>query len=153
MPRTIRNASDLDALRRRMGSLRPDSRPLWGTMDAERMLLHVANGLEQALGERPDDYRGNFLMRSFAKWLVVRVLPRMPHGAPTSPAMLAERDDSRPSSFEADRARVLALLERNADRPARQPFADHPAFGPLSHEERGILTWKHVDHHLRQFGA
>jgi hypothetical protein len=29
----------------------------------------------------------------------------------------------------------------------------HPLFGPLTWREWGVATYKHADHHLRQFGA
>ncbi|MDZ4803510.1 MAG: DUF1569 domain-containing protein [Candidatus Eisenbacteria bacterium] len=29
----------------------------------------------------------------------------------------------------------------------------NPIFGNLSVDEWGKLSWKHLDHHLRQFGA
>jgi hypothetical protein len=29
----------------------------------------------------------------------------------------------------------------------------HPFFGPLKAEQWAILMYKHVDHHLRQFGV
>lgn len=153
MRKTIQDPTTREELERRVASLRSDSAPLWGGMDVQRMLCHLCDGLEQALGEREDAYQGNPFLRTIGKWLVIRALPRMPHGAPTSPRMLAGSGGSTPSSFEADRLRLLDLLRRNASRSAAVPFAAHPAFGPLTHEERGILSWKHLDHHLRQFGA
>ena len=29
----------------------------------------------------------------------------------------------------------------------------HPFFGPMTEEEWDTLQWKHLDHHLRQFGV
>ena len=29
----------------------------------------------------------------------------------------------------------------------------HPFFGRMTKEQLGILAYKHIDHHLRQFGA
>lgn len=30
---------------------------------------------------------------------------------------------------------------------------EHPAFGPLSGKAWGFLVSRHIEHHLRQFGA
>ncbi|MGH9801334.1 MAG: DUF1569 domain-containing protein, partial [Blastocatellia bacterium] len=30
---------------------------------------------------------------------------------------------------------------------------EHPAFGKLSTKDWGALTYKHMDHHFRQFGV
>ena len=48
---------------------------------------------------------------------------------------------------------IAHLLEEAANRPEDRPFAPHPAFGPLTRRQRGILAWKHINHHLRQFGG
>jgi hypothetical protein len=44
----------------------------------------------------------------------------------------------------------MELAERVGCGSAR---AVHPTFGPLSPEEWGRLSWKHVNHHLVQFGV
>jgi len=152
MPKSILDPHVLAELERRLKSLPPQAVRRWGTMTAGEMLCHVADGLEQALGRRPARDQGNLLLRTVVRLLVVNVLP-MPKGAPTSDAMAPGRAGTVPSDFERDRSRALTLLAENASRPAHEPFARHPAFGALSRRERGILTWKHLDHHLRQFGA
>ncbi|GAA4351206.1 hypothetical protein GCM10023185_09680 [Hymenobacter saemangeumensis] len=37
-------------------------------------------------------------------------------------------------------------------RPASQPLAPHPGYGPLSRTQYGRFIYLHLDHHLRQFG-
>lgn len=115
------------------------------------MLCHLADNLEQALGRRPDSDHSNLFLRRVVKHLVL-YLP-MPKGAPTSAKMDPSKEGTRPQEFERDRNRVLALLEEAANRPEDRPFAPHPAFGPLTRRQRGILTWRHIDHHLKQFGG
>ena len=34
-----------------------------------------------------------------------------------------------------------------------QPFFQHPFFGKITKEQGGRLVYKHIDHHLRQFGC
>ena len=55
----------------------------------------------------------------------------------------------------ADLAREQELFATTFSRldGASHPLARHPAFGDLTHESWGVLLHKHVDHHLRQFGA
>ncbi len=55
-----------------------------------------------------------------------------------------------PTTFEADRQTLLDLLD-----PAKYSLSgvEHPVFGHLSRKEFGEVTWKHLDHHLRQFGV
>jgi hypothetical protein len=57
------------------------------------------------------------------------------------------------TSFEAERAALLELLERIGTGPADGAGAAHPLFGPLNRREWGVATYKHTNHHLKQFGA
>lgn len=152
MPRTIQDAATLAELERRIRSLQPDSPRLWGTMTPASMLCHVADVLAQAVGKREETDRSNVFTRVLLRPLVLHVMP-MPKGAPTGPGLDPTKGGTKPEGFEQDRDRVLSLLAENASRPAHEPFATHPFFGPMNHAERGILTWKHTDHHLRQFGV
>jgi hypothetical protein len=74
----------------------------------------------------------------------------MRRNSPTSRelVMTGEKD------FEAERGRLTGLIDRFA---AAGPSGctDHPHafFGPLKPDEWSILMYKHLDHHLRQFGV
>jgi hypothetical protein len=57
------------------------------------------------------------------------------------------------ASFEEERAALLELLERIGTGVSDGMGPDHPLFGPLSWREWGVTTYKHTDHHLKQFGA
>jgi len=48
---------------------------------------------------------------------------------------------------------VLELLERIGTGPRKGAGPSHPLFGPLTWQEWGVTTYKHADHHLKQFGA
>lgn len=152
MPPSILDPRAATNLAHRIRSLSPDATRHWGTMTPGAMFCHVADAMEQALGRRPEADRSNLFTRTVFKFLMVRVFP-MPKGAPTSPGMDSAQGGTPPSDFEVDRRRVLDLLEESRLWPEEVPMAPHPFFGPLTKEERGLLTWKHIDHHLRQFGG
>ncbi len=62
--------------------------------------------------------------------------------------MTGERD------LEAERRRLCGLIEGFvAAGPAGCTTHPHSFFGRLTPEEWAILQYKHLDHHLRQFGA
>jgi hypothetical protein len=80
------------------------------------------------------------------KTIVVNTGVKPPRGKiQTAPEMLS----SRPGSWDADLSACVELADRVGSGTAK---AVHPAFGPLSSEEWGRLCWKHLDHHLVQFG-
>lgn len=73
-----------------------------------------------------------------------------PHGVKTRPEVDQERGGTPPQHFEADVAQLVQACERfAAGRGSRGP---HFLFGPLSDDEWARWGYKHMDHHLRQFG-
>jgi hypothetical protein len=135
---------------RRIEGLRPDAPRQWGKMDAAQMLRHCQVGLELALGDMT-------LKRAFLGLLFGRIAKRQlfapkPFGRnlPTAPEFRVRE----PRDFAREQARLLALVRRLAQGgPAALTRAPHPFFGTLTSAEWSALQWKHLDHHLRQFGA
>lgn len=115
------------------------------------MLAHVANALRMATGAldiQPMRLASRYFPFRQGVLFWIYLLP-FPHGAPTAPELL-ERSDVRPADSKRDIAR---LLDEFAARRAFIEGRDHPAFGRLSARTWGVLTYRHLDHHLRQFGA
>jgi hypothetical protein len=56
---------------------------------------------------------------------------------------------TRPKVWADDRAELLGLIQSFAD---RKTFGEHPIFGKMSQREWLVWGYRHVDHHLRQFG-
>jgi len=58
-----------------------------------------------------------------------------------------------PASVDAVGPELVSLMERIGAGPREGDGPVHPLFGRLSFREWGVATYKHTDHHLRQFGA
>jgi hypothetical protein len=145
---SLRNVSVRNDLILRLNRLTPASKAQWGKLDAPRLLCHLGDTLAMALGDvRPPSVNANHLQRFLLKYLFLYVAP-MPKGLPTATELLS----SPPSNFDADRRRIVDLIERLATAP-RALGPEHPFFGPLTNDEWNVLQWKHTDHHLRQFGC
>ena len=115
------------------------------------MLAHCADALRNATGELPIAVRRLPLAQTrLVQWLMIDVIP-FPKGAPTAPE-LRRRDIA---TIEVEREALLVLLERFAVGPGAPAvrWAPHPLFGVLTPAQWGRLAWKHLDHHLRQFGV
>jgi hypothetical protein len=137
------------ALADRAGRLAPDARPRWGRFTAPEMVAHLVQSLKMASGEVPTGPKGPRALRRFPlKQLVVYVLP-VPKGVRTAPELLARA----PQSWNGEVEEFRAMLERFALKSRGDAWPDHPAFGAMSARGWGVLTWKHLDHHLRQFGV
>lgn len=136
-----------DQVRHRIGTLTPQSPRLWGKMDVAQMLAHCAEVLEVANGKALDNTPWFFrLIGPLIKRVIIKDGPYR-RNSPTHPQYVMT--DSR--DFERERARllaVLAALRETGPRPIR-----HPIFGAMTADEVGWSAYKHLDHHLQQFGA
>ena len=146
---SIHNESDRAAIVNRVRSLTTSSTRRWGTMDVTGMLKHLHLSALMALGEMevPSANKRVFHVFPF-KHLLLYVVP-FPKGAPTAPKL--KPVDA--SSMEEERAAVLELIERLGTGPSDGAGPAHPLFGPLTWREWGVVTYKHADHHLKQFGV
>lgn len=142
--------ADRAAIERRLATLSPQSPRQWGKMDVGQMLAHCAVGLEIASGDRQKQQA--LLGKIFTPFIRSRILGEKPfaRNAPTDPDFVMQG----PKDIEAERQRVAALVAKFCQRGPEAASAQvHSFFGRLSGEEWGRLMYKHLDHHLRQFGA
>ena len=111
------------------------------------MLCHLADQLRVALGDIPAAPVHTLASRTLLRFLVVNTGIKPPRAKiMTAPEMLL----SQPTSWDEDLSACVDLAERVGRGTAS---AVHPTFGPLSPQEWGRLCWKHLDHHLVQFGV
>jgi len=135
----------------RLQRMRPDGQRQWGTMDAAQALAHCSTGLELALG---DIMPPRMLLGRIMGWVVKPLAlgndKPMRRNSPTATVLVVT--DAR--DFALERARLTTLIQRFiAAGPAGCTTQPHSFFGRLTPQEWSILTFKHLDHHLRQFGA
>ena len=131
----------------RLGALRPDAQRQWGSMSPAQMLWHVNQFLEFAMGEGKAEPQKSPMPLPLLRFAVA-YLP-WPKGAPTHKDAVAKEEHD----FEAERARCLALIDRFTSKPIDAPWPVDPAFGAVTGKFSSRLQARHLDHHLRQFGA
>ena len=146
---SILNDSDRAAICSRVRSLSAASTARWGRMNVTEMLQHLRLSAQMTVSELAVASANKRVFQMFPlKHLILYVLP-FPKGAPTAP----ELKPSVAASLEDEQAALLALLDRIGAGPREGAGPAHPLFGILSWREWGAVTYKHIDHHLRQFGA
>ena len=146
---SILNEAERNAISSRVRSLSVSSTRRWGSLDVTGMLQHLRRSALMCVGDLSVPSANKRAFHKFPlKQLLLYVLP-FPKGAPTAPAL--KPVDA--ASFEEERAALLELLERIGTGLSDGMGPDHPLFGPLSWSEWGVVTYKHADHHLKQFGA
>ena len=144
------NPTDRESLSLRLATLEPGASRRWGKMDPAQMLRHCAVSLGDALGER--SVKQVFLGKLVTPFIRRAVFGDQPfrRNSPTDPAYLV----SDPPDFEAERIRLATRIDQVVQRgPAKVEGVVHPFFGRLRGAEWGTLIYKHLDHHLRQFGV
>lgn len=132
----------------RLDRVNESSKPLWGKFTADRMLCHLAEAMKMANGELPVAPKKLPLRFFPLKQLAIYAMP-FPKGLPTAPELLA----APATSVDDARADICGAIERFARRDANGALPPHPAFGALTSRAWGVLTYRHCDHHLRQFGV
>jgi hypothetical protein len=147
---TLFNLADVESILARIEALKPDSPRRWGKMNPAQALAHLAIAMDGACDTAAQK---QFLIgRLLAPFILGTALGEKPFskGSPTDPTYVVP--DAR--DFAKEKARLLEGIDRFVRRGSAQPsYPVHPFFGRLSGEQWGRLTWKHLDHHLRQFGA
>ncbi len=146
----IFNKTDTDEILARIGSLQPGSRALWGKMNVAQMLSHAQAGIEVALGDKKlKQALIGILFGRIAKKVMMNEKP-FSRNLPTDPSFIRKSEHD----FDAEKGKLVTIINRFITAGPGGMIKDpHPFFGKLTPEEWSILTWKHLDHHLRQFGA
>ena len=124
------------------------AKPRWGKMNAELMVGHLVESLRMALGEVTPKPK-KMLTRHFPLKQIFVYWAPWPKGAPTARELLPKET----GSLDAGRSELVRLLRLFAERAAQTHWPEHPAFGRLTSRAWGVLVYRHVDHHLRQFGV
>jgi hypothetical protein len=145
-------AARVEEVKERTAKLRPDSERLWGKMNPAQALAHCSLGIEWAVGDRIPP-RGLLLGRILGriiKPMVLRNDEPMRRNSPTAKDLVVQDD----RNLGMERERLCALIDRfAAARPQGCTGHPHSFFGRLTPEEWATLMYKHLDHHLRQFGV
>jgi hypothetical protein len=134
----------------RLAKLHPNTKSLWGKMNVSQMLAHCQVPLQAALGEK--QFKRTFFGFVFGRIGKRQMLKAGPFkkNLPTDPRFIVKDD----RDFEKEKKQLQVLVHKfaiaNPDMIAQKR---HPFFGNMTQDEWGLLQWKHLDHHLKQFGV
>jgi uncharacterized protein DUF1569 len=145
------DAACVSEVKARLQRLQPESPRQWGKMNAPQAVAHCSTAMEWALGGKhpPRMFVGR-IVGHFVKPLVFRDDEPMRRNSPTSPDLIV----ADPRDLTKEREQLCSQIDRFAKGgPAICTTAPHPFFGRLTPDEWAVLMYKHVDHHLRQFGV
>ena len=139
-----------DEVLRRLELLQSDSPARWGKMNVSQMMAHCIVPIKVALGEQ--QVKRTLVGLMFGKMGKRMVLKDEPfrQGLPTDPSFVIKYQPDFNEKKQELKTSIEKLLTTDKKAMEQRP---HPFFGRMTIEEWGTLGYKHLDHHLRQFGV
>ncbi len=135
----------------RINLLTPTSSPNWGKMNVAQMLAHCNVTYEMAfenIHQKPNAFV-KLMLKLFVKNKVVSQTPYGQNGQ-TAPQFLIKDD----KDFETEKKRLIAYITKTQQLGASHfDGKESHSFGPLNQSEWNNMFYKHLDHHLHQFGV
>lgn len=134
----------------RIGRLQPTSQRQWGKMDVAQMLAHCSTAMDMATGKTaPKRMLIGRILGPFFRGMMTSEKP-MDRNSPTSPEMRI----ADPRDFAREQQRLLQCVrDFHQGGEARCTTHPHPFFGKMTPHQWSTGMYKHIDHHLRQFGV
>lgn len=145
------DSSTTESVLSRLDKVSFDSKPKWGKMNAAQMLAHlnVAYNMSYAENATKSSWVTKLLMKAFIKKIVVGEKPYTKNGR-TAPAFLITTD----KEFESEKAILINYIKETESKGASYfEGKESASFGPLTSKEWSNMFYKHLDHHLTQFGV
>lgn len=147
--KSIFNTTANQEIINRINSLTPESQALWGKMSVDQMLKHINDAVLVSFNEKP-------LKVPF----VFKILGRMMKGFVFKQAEFAKNSPTAKEfkydenfAFETVKNELISNFSRFQQGEQAITCKNHPFWGKMNAEDWNNLQWKHVDHHLRQFGV
>lgn len=145
------NPTDVSEILNRIEKLTPESQRQWGTMNPAQMLAHCNISLETARGVHCVK-RVGIVGRAIGAMLKRKAVNEHPFGknSPTDKSYIFPENVNFEEGKAKTAASVKMFFEGGSAKCTQHP---HPFFGKFTPAEWAIFEWKHLDHHLRQFGV
>jgi Protein of unknown function (DUF1569) len=135
----------------RINRLTPATQPRWGTMSVGQMLAHCCVSYEMVFEQKHSKppFAVKLLLNLLVKKAVVSDMPFKKHSRTGPQFVIKETRD-----FALEKQRLLDFIQKTFDLgEAYFDGRDYPSFGRLKLSEWNNLFYKHLDHHLSQFGV
>ena len=140
-----------DVIISRINHLHAETAPKWGKMNAVQMLAHCCVTYEmvyETKHPKPNAFL-RFILKATVKKTVVNETPYA-HNSRTAPAFVVANQ----REFEKEKKRLIDYINQTQHHgSAYFEGRESLSFGVLSAAEWNNMFYKHLDHHLRQFGV
>lgn len=135
----------------RINELNTETAPLWGTMNVSQMLAHCCVSYEfvyEDIHKRPNAVM-RFILQLMVKPGVVSDKP-YPKNSRTAPVFVKDST----YDFESEKNRLIGYIRKTQELGTSHfEGLDYHSFGKMTAVEFSNCFYKHLNHHLQQFGV
>lgn len=132
----------------RLNQLSNKSERQWGKMSVGQMCWHCQYPLKLSLKNKENNSSGNWFIKIFFKKSLYNDKP-LRKNLPTAPQLKTKED----KEFYKEYQELKSLIDQFYGVRSRENWYPHPTFGSFTKEQWGQMQYKHLDHHLTQFGV
>lgn len=134
-------------IKERLNELTKESVGKWGKMDVAQMLHHCQQPLNVSSGK--GNLKKQFFPLAFLfKKMLYNDKP-WKHNLPTAKGF--KITDNK--EFETEKYELEKLIDKFHVKKNETQWEPHPVFGKFTPQQWGKMQYKHLDHHLKQFGV
>ena len=148
--KTLFNQRATTEVLNRIDTLSQTSQAQWGKMDVAQMLAYCSAFNDIAMGK--DNHKMmwlGLLIGRFVKPVFYNDKPLPRDMSTIDSTLIADKRD-----FETERQSLKEqIVQVQANGLEKATTHPHPFFGKFTPEQWGMGMYKHLDHHLRQFGV
>ncbi len=149
--KSVFNLNDSKEIIERISQLTPDTKGLWGKMSVAQMLAHCNVTYEMAyenIHPAPNSFV-KFMLKLFVKKSVVNETPYK-KSIQTAPAFIIKEN----KDFYTEKERLINYIIKTQELGTNYfEGRESLSFGSLNSKEWNNMFYKHLDHHLQQFGV
>ncbi|MCB0464319.1 MAG: DUF1569 domain-containing protein [Aequorivita sp.] len=145
--KSLFEAEAYSEIQNRLDKLSENSERQWGKMGVGQMLHHCQGPFNIMLEKDSYGMKPNLLAKLFFKKMLYNDKPWRKN-LPTAKFL----KETEPRDFVTEKKKLKALLDEFESQREREEWKAHPGFGYFTKQQWGQMQYKHLDHHLRQFG-
>lgn len=144
------DADTYNSIIERMNKLTPTTESQWGKMNVAQMLAHCKEAFKVPLSEKP---MPRMLLGILLGWAFKSKLysdEPWKKNLPTAPNFIIKNE----REFNKEKKELMEMVHQFYTKGAGEVGKfPHPMFGTFTPEQWGMSMYKHLDHHLKQFGV
>lgn len=135
----------------RLEKLKPETKQLWGNMSVSKMLAHCNVAYEMVYENihKPPTAFMKMVLQLLIKDKITNEKPYKKNN-PTAPQFIIKDD----KNFDAEKKRLIAYIEKTQQLgEAHFDGKKSLSLGKMNKTQWNNMFYKHLDHHLSQFGV